>query len=94
MQCVVDELAFGTVAGPLDLAAGPVNIGFDVDTAAAGGGTDANDMLDVGPLEAPVTANVVTLLIAVDTDTGVGLAPAVYALLPTSSGSISTLSSP
>ncbi|MGB5283385.1 MAG: DUF4397 domain-containing protein [Polyangiales bacterium] len=91
---VVDELAFGTVAGPLDLMAGAVNIGFDVDTAAAGGGTDANDVLDVGPLEAPVTADVVTLLIAVDTDTGVALAPAIYALLPSSSGSISTLSSP
>ncbi|MFW2388980.1 MAG: DUF4397 domain-containing protein [Polyangiales bacterium] len=91
---VVDELAFATVAGPLDLAAGNVNIGFDVDTEAAGGGTDANDELDVGPLQAPVTADIVTLLVAVDTDAGAALAPAVYALLPTTSGSIPTLSSP
>jgi len=34
---VVDEFAFGTVAGPLDLTAGIVNIGFDVDTVADGG---------------------------------------------------------
>jgi hypothetical protein len=91
---VVDELAFATIAGPLDLGAGNVNIGFDVDTEAAGGGTDANDELDVGPLQAPVTADIVTLLVAVDTDTGAALAPAVYALLPTTSGSIPTLSSP
>lgn len=91
---VVDELAFGATAGPLDLTAGVVNIGFDVDTEASGNGSDANDMLDVGPLAAPVTADIVTLLVAVDTDAGDGLVPAVYALLPTTVGSIATLSSP
>ncbi len=91
---VVDELAFGTVAGPLDLPAGTVNIGFDTDTAASGGGMDANDVLDVGPLAAPVTADVVTLLVAVDTDTTEGLVPAIYALLPDTEGAISTLSAP
>jgi len=91
---VVDELAFGATAGPLDLAEGTVNIGFDVDTAAAGGGTDANDDLDVGPLAAPVTADVVTLLVAVDTDTSAELVPAIYALLPTTEGAITTLSAP
>ncbi len=91
---VVDELAFGATAGPLDLAAGTVNIGFDVDTAASGGGTDANDDIDVGPLAAPVTADVVTLLVAVDTDTSAELVPAIYALLPTTEGAITTLSAP
>ncbi|MDH3622548.1 MAG: DUF4397 domain-containing protein [Myxococcales bacterium] len=91
---VVDELAFGATAGPLDLAEGTVNIGFDVDTAASGGGTDANDDLDVGPLAAPVTAGVVTLLVAVDTDTSAELVPAIYALLPTTEGAITTLSAP
>ncbi len=91
---LVDEFAFGIVAGPLDLTAGIVNIGFDVDTEASGNGTDANDVLDVGPLAAPVAADIVTVLVAVDTDAGMGLVPAVYALAPSTSGSIPTLSSP
>lgn len=87
---VIDDFAFGTVED-LDLPAGNVNIGFDV---------TGNGEADAGPLEAPVTADIVTILVAVDedtTDTGSGdpaIDPQVYAILPTTEGAISTLAPP
>jgi hypothetical protein len=69
---------FGTVRGALDLPAADYSIGI----AAVDSCSPA-----AGPLVAPVTADVVTLLIAVDNDTmDEALAPAVYALIDDFSG--------
>jgi len=51
---IVEDLAFGAIAGPLDLPAGSVNIGFDV---------TGDGMSETPPLQAPITADVVTTLI-------------------------------
>jgi len=75
---LIDDFLFGTVRGPLNLPAGEYNIGI----AAVGSCSPA-----AGPLVAPVTADLVTLLIAVDNDTAdEALAPAVYALIGDFSG--------
>ena len=84
---ILDDFAFGTVAGPLALPAGTLNIGFSLDSTE-------ECQLDAGPLVAPITADVVTIAVAVDTDTSAGLAPAVYALLPSTEGDIPTLAPP
>ena len=84
---ILDDLAFGAVEGPLELPAGTLNIGFSLDS------TD-ECQLDAGPLAAPVTADVVTIAVAVDTDPSENLELAVYALLPTTEGEIPTLAAP
>ncbi len=82
---VIDDFAFGTTES-LDLAEGTVNIGFDV---------TENGEPDAGPLAAPVTADIVTILVAVDEDTDdESLDPQVYAILPTSTGTLTTLAPP
>jgi hypothetical protein len=84
---ILDDLAFGAVEGPLELPAATLNIGFSLDS------TD-ECALDAGPLAAPVTADVVTIAVAVDTDPSEALELAVYALLPTTEGEIPTLAAP
>jgi Domain of unknown function (DUF4397) len=75
---LVEDFLFGTVRGALDLPAADYSIGI----AAVDSCSPA-----AGPLVAPVTADVVTLLIAVDNDTtDEALAPAVYALIDDFSG--------
>ena len=81
---IADDLAFGATAGPLDLAVGNVDIAFSLDD---------NCGVAAGPLRAGVTADVVTVLVAVDADVNDNSpAPAVYALVGEASGSIPTLS--
>ena len=84
---ILDDLEFGAVEGPLELQAGTLNIGFSLDSTP-------ECQLDAGPLAAPVTANVVTIAVAVDTDPSEALELAVYALLPTTKGEIPTLAAP
>jgi len=84
---ILNDFAFGTVTDALALPAGTLNIGFSLDSTP-------ECQLDAGPLAAPVTADVVTILVAVDTDTSTALAPAVYALLPSTEGEIPTLAAP
>ena len=82
---ILDDFAFGEVTDPLPIPATTLNIGFSVDDACG---------IAAGPLAAPVTADAVTILVAVDTDIGEGLAPAVYALLEGTEGEIPTLAAP
>ena len=84
---ILDDLEFGAVEGPLELQAGTLNIGFSLDSTP-------ECQLDAGPLAAPVTANVVTIAVAVDTDPSEALELAVYALLPSTEGEIPTLAAP
>jgi hypothetical protein len=84
---ILDNLAFGAVEGPLELPAGTLNIGFSLDSTP-------ECELNAGPLAAPVTADVVTIAVAVDTDLSEALELAVYALLPTTEGDIPTLGAP
>jgi hypothetical protein len=84
---ILDDLAFGEVQGPLELPASTLNIAFSLDSTA-------ECSVDAGPLAAPVTANVTTILVAVDTDTSEAVVPAVYALLPDTEGTIPTLAPP
>ncbi len=84
---ILNDFGFGTVTDPLELPAGILNIGFSLDSTP-------ECQLDAGPLAAAVTADIVTIAVAVDTDTSTGLAPAVYALLPTTEGTIPTLAAP
>jgi hypothetical protein len=84
---LIEDFLFATVRGPLDLPAAAYNIGIagvDSCTPAA------------GPLVAPVTADVTTLLVAVDNNVTDGmLSPAVYALIDDFSGNgIPTLAPP
>ena len=81
----IEDFAFGAVAGPLDLPATTIPIAFSLTS------TDECSV-DAGPLDAPVTEGIVTLLVAVDNDTSEGLSPAVYALIGDASGEIPTLS--
>jgi hypothetical protein len=68
-DCVtlIPEFAFGTtfpeIGGGADLAAGTVNVGFDVVT------DDVDACPQVGPVPVPVTADVVSILVAVDENT-------------------------
>jgi hypothetical protein len=81
---VVDDFMFGTVAGPLALPATTIPIAFSL--------TSTPDcQVDAGPLDAPVTEGIVTLLVAVDNDTTADLDPAIYALIGDASGEIPTL---
>jgi hypothetical protein len=81
---LIDDFMFGTVEGPLALPATTVPIAFSL--------TDTPECdVDAGPLDAPVTEGVVTLLIAVDNDTTEDLSPAIYALIGDASGEIPTL---
>ena len=82
---VLDDFAFAEVAGPLDLSATTLNLAFSLTSTG-------ECSADAGPLAAPVTPDLVTLLIAVDTDTlDQSLAPAIYALIGDASGTIPTL---
>jgi hypothetical protein len=82
---ILDDFAFGEVTDPLPIPATTLNIGFSVDDACG---------IAAGPLAAPVTADAVTILVAVDTDISDGLAPAVYALLEGTEGEVPTLAAP
>jgi hypothetical protein len=77
---LLDQFAFGTTApatGNLDLPAGSVNIGFDLDPGDC--------TAEAGPIEVPVTADVVSILVAVDEDTtDESLAPQVWAIVDAS----------
>jgi hypothetical protein len=84
---ILDDFEFGTVQGPLPLPAGTLNIGFSLDSTE-------ECQLDADPLAAPITADVVTIAVAVDTDISAGVTPAVYALLPSTEGDIPTLAPP
>lgn len=76
---------FGTTApadGVLDLGAATYQIGFDLTP------DDMNDCADFGPVPVPVTADVVSILIAVDEDTtdtmddAEALNPELWAIIP------------
>ena len=71
---LLDDLAFGETRaeGGIDLAAATYNLGFDL---------SPGDCEAEVPFGAPVTAAVTTVLVAVDEDTGEGLAPQVWALV-------------
>ena len=71
---LLDELAFGETRaeGGIDLPAASYNLGFDL---APG------DCTAEVPFVAPVTEAVTSILVAVDEDTGPGLAPQVWALV-------------
>ena len=71
---LLDELAFGETRaeGGIDLPATSYNLGFDL---APG------DCTAEVPFVAPVTEAVTSILVAVDEDTGPGLAPQVWALV-------------
>lgn len=77
---LIPEFAFGSTApqeGVLDLAAGTVNIGFDI----------ADDCApEAGPVPVPVMADVVSILVAVDEDTtDESLDPELWAIIPDAS---------
>jgi hypothetical protein len=75
---LVEDLLFGTVQNVADLPEASYNVAI---------AAPASCVAAAGPLVAPVTADVATLLVAVDTDpTGPVLAPAVYALIDDFSG--------
>lgn len=84
---ILDDFAFGTVTDALPIPASTLNIGFSLSSTE-------DCSVDAGPLAAPVTADEVTILIAVDTDTTAGVTPAVYALLASTEGDIPTLAAP
>lgn len=81
---ILDDFAFGDVTDPLDLPATTLHLGFSLNATP-------DCQLDTPSLAAPVTADEVTILVAVDTDTSAEVAPAVYALLEATDGDIPTL---
>lgn len=84
---IIDQFAFGAVAGPLDLPEITVPVGFSLRPA-----TDDGCTVAAGPLDARVTPGVVTILVAVDEDvTDAALNPSIYALIGDASGEIPTL---
>lgn len=74
---LIPDFAFGTTQpadGVLDLAAGTVNIGFDVADGCAP---------EAGPVPVPVNGDVVSILVAVDEDTNdMSLDPELWAIIP------------
>ena len=80
---LIPDFAFGTQVPepggePLDVEADALNVGFDVTD-------DDNDCPDVGPVEVPVTDNVVSIVVAVDEDTEDGsLDPELWAIVDAS----------
>jgi len=84
---VLDDFAFGAVTEALPIPATTLNIGFSLNSTE-------DCSVDAGPLAAPVTADEVTILVAVDTDPTEELAPALYALLADTDGDIPTLGAP
>jgi len=83
-QCMtlIPDFSFGTTFpadGVADLEAGTLNVGFDVTT------DDMDACPQVGPVPVPVTADVVSILIAVDENTSndMGqLGPELWAIIP------------
>jgi hypothetical protein len=77
---LLDEFAFGTTApsdGNLDLGEGTVNIGFDL--------SPGDCTAEAGPVAVPVTADVVSILVAVDEDAAdESLAPQLWAIVDAS----------
>ena len=84
---LLDQFAFGTIAPAtdnLDLPAGSVNIGFDLDPGDC--------TAEAGPIEVPVTADVVSILVAVDEDTlDESLAPQVWAIVDASDSPVALI---
>jgi len=77
---LLPDFEFGTVSTPFDLGVAGVNIAFNLPSSL-------ECQVDAGPLAAPITDDVVTLLVAVDNDVNdVSLAPAVYAIIGDFSG--------
>jgi hypothetical protein len=76
---LIAEFAFGTTFPPdgvADLPAGSVNVGFDVTL------DDMDACPQVGPVPVPVTADVVSILVAVDENTVDGeLAPELWGIV-------------
>ncbi|UCH28745.1 MAG: hypothetical protein JSV06_10765 [Myxococcales bacterium] len=74
---LIPDFAFGGTApedGTLDLDAGTVNIGFDIAEDCAP---------EAGPVPVPVTADVVSILVAVDENTeDEALGPELWAIIP------------
>jgi hypothetical protein len=82
---LLPSFAFGDIEpseGVLDLDEGTYSIGFDLTPE------DENDCADFGPVDVPVTPNVVSILIAVDEDTtdtddnAEALNPELWAIIP------------
>ena len=72
---LLPNFEFGAVSTSLDLDIAGVNIAFNLPSSP-------ECRVDAGPLAAPITDDVVTLLVAVDNDVDDGsLAPAVYAII-------------
>jgi hypothetical protein len=83
---IINEFAFATVAGPLDLPEVTIPVAFSLRPS------DDECAVSAGPLDAPVTPGVVTILVAVDNDvSNESLAPAIYALIGDAEGTIPTL---
>jgi hypothetical protein len=78
---LIPDFAFGTTfpaEGVADLAAGTLNVGFDISGVV-------DTCPQVGPVPVPVTADVVSILVAVDENTSNDegeLAPELWAILP------------
>lgn len=84
---IIDGLGIGGPSLPIDLPAGTIDVGLSLRPAQDDGCTIA-----AGPFAAQVAAGVVSLFIAVDTDTAdESLAPVVYSLVGDASGTIPTL---
>jgi len=84
---IIDQLGIGGPSLPIDLPAGTIDVGLSLRPAEDDGCTIA-----AGPFVAPVAADVVSLFIAVDTDTAdESLAPVIYSLVGDASGTIPTL---
>jgi hypothetical protein len=87
---LLDQFAFGTTApseGTLDLAEGTVNIGFDLDPG--------NCTAEAGPVAVPVTADVVSILVAVDENTSdESLAPELWAIVDASDTPLRLINNP
>jgi hypothetical protein len=75
---LLDQFAFGTDTGtnPLDLDGGTVNLGFDLDPGDC--------TAEVAVADVPVTADVVSILVAVDEDTTEGLDVELWAIVDAS----------
>ena len=84
---LLEQFEFGTtapVSGNLDLPAGSVNIGFDLDPGDC--------TAEAGPIEVPVTADVVSILVAVDEDTAdESLAPQLWAIVDASDSPVALI---
>ncbi len=75
---LLEDFEFGMQAGPLDLPEGPYTLGFNNENLAE----TCPPVVPEDGIATPVTANVVSILVAVDEDAGVAVAPELWAIVP------------